>query len=404
MKQLMITVFLFFSIQIIHAQSNLGIQVADLDVSITGKLILDSKEDNIFIGLEAGTNTMKIDEFDGQDNTFMGSYAGYLNTTGSSNTFIGRSSGYGITTGGANTFVGTSSGNSFVTSGNSYWNIAIGYQSGNESGNNNIFIGNNSGSGCDYCYGSIFIGHRQVDFPNVGSSELFIEGKSSSTTALIHGDFEKRIVEIDGELSIGTFLHLTPKASSPVAPEKGIMYYDSSDDKVKVWTGSNWENLLFTSSTEETSLQQPNNSPCNTLCQEDNQKLKIRVELLEQKLQKYEDMENKLKRMEQLISQLSESPNVIQKIEISKLARLEQNTPNPFHGNTKIKYFLPEDSENANIKIYDAGGRIVKNVKIKNRGQGEIEMPISEFYKGIYHYSLEIDGQIIDTKKMSSIK
>ena len=46
----------------------------------------------------------------------------------------------------------------------------------------------------------------------------------------------------------------------------------------------------------------------------------------------------------------------------------------------------------------------MKNEKIDNPGKGEIEVQISKFSKGIYHYSLEIDGKIIDTKKMSSIR
>ena len=38
---------------------------------------------------------------------------------------------------------------------------------------------------------------------------------------------------------------------------------------------------------------------------------------------------------------------------------LHQNYPNPFNSNTKIKYWLPEESI-VNIKIYDISGNLVK--------------------------------------------
>lgn len=383
MKKLSLTLLISILLtSISYSQYDYGLDVCNKDAKIDGKLHLgDSDVQNIIIGPYAGINSV------GNWNTFIGGLAGFNNTTGSINTFIGRKAGSSNSSGDRNTFIGSQAG---AFNGGSR-NTFIGFGAGQDIiGSDNIIIGHWAGYG-----NSLNISNKLIIQSNNQSGQY-------NPTPLIYGEFDNNKLQVNGSLHISEFARLIP-GNAPTSPEKGTMYYDSSDDKVKVWTGSSWENLFFTSSQAETSFQQLSNSPCNSLCQEDNQKLKVRVEILEQKIQKYKDIENKLERMEQLIDHLSENPNVVQKIEISRLAKLEQNTPNPFQGITKIKYFLRADIKNANIKIYDATGRIVRNEKIDNRGKGEIEVRISEFSKGIYHYSLEIDGKIIDTKKMSSI-
>lgn len=44
-------------------------------------------------------------------------------------------------------------------------------------------------------------------------------------------------------LHITDFMKLEPRSTAPSSPSKGMIYYDSSDDKLKVYTGSAWENL-----------------------------------------------------------------------------------------------------------------------------------------------------------------
>lgn len=151
---------------------------------------------NVFIGHEAGeTNTSGrwnvftgyqagLSNETGKHNVFTGFRAGYSNTTGENNNFIGYNSGYSTTTGIENTFIGDNSGYTNQTGSN---NTFLGYQAGyhNEAGANNVFIGNEAG-------------YYETD-----SSKLYIEN-SNSTTPLIYGDFEKDILEFNGDVGIGT--------------------------------------------------------------------------------------------------------------------------------------------------------------------------------------------------------
>lgn len=47
----------------------------------------------------------------------------------------------------------------------------------------------------------------------------------------------------EAPLHINDFMKLEPRNSPPSSPTKGMIYYDSNDDKVKAYTGSVWENL-----------------------------------------------------------------------------------------------------------------------------------------------------------------
>jgi len=38
-------------------------------------------------------------------------------------------------------------------------------------------------------------------------------------------------------------MKLEPHDTAPSSPEEGMVYYDSTDHKLKVYTGSGWENL-----------------------------------------------------------------------------------------------------------------------------------------------------------------
>ena len=49
-------------------------------------------------------------------------------------------------------------------------------------------------------------------------------------------------LENDGSVTIQNSINLNP-GSAPSSPKRGDVYYDTSDDKVKVFTGIVWENL-----------------------------------------------------------------------------------------------------------------------------------------------------------------
>ena len=185
-----------------------------------------SASNNNFIGYESGyLNTT------GHENNFIGYQAGYSNTTGQYNDFMGNQAGYSNTTGQYNDFIGYKAGYSNTTSS---YNVSIGYEAGmnndyihnvfigseaglsntngrgnvlvgmsaghdNTNGSHNTFIGpaagyHSSGSNC------IFIGWGAGD-QETGDNKLYIDN-SSSSTPLIYGEFDNKIVDINGNFGI----------------------------------------------------------------------------------------------------------------------------------------------------------------------------------------------------------
>ena len=80
--------------------------------------------------------------------------------------------------------------------------------------------------------------------------------------------------------------------------------------------------------------------------------------------------------------------------------KLMQNTPNPFSQNTKIGYYLPTDTREATIRVYDMNGAEIAVYPIVSFGQGELTINGGTFRAGMYLYSLIADGQLVDTKQM----
>ena len=82
-----------------------------------------------------------------------------------------------------------------------------------------------------------------------------------------------------------------------------------------------------------------------------------------------------------------------------KLSKLFQNTPNPFTERTEIRFSLPDDVQNAYIYIFDMSGKMLRQVPVDASMQ-RITINGYELSAGIYLYSLVVNGQEVDTKKM----
>lgn len=81
-------------------------------------------------------------------------------------------------------------------------------------------------------------------------------------------------------------------------------------------------------------------------------------------------------------------------------AFLYQNTPNPFNTTTEIKYFLPEGSTNAYIYVFNLQGNLLLTYNLNDNGFGSVEINGSSLNAGMYIYSLVINGQEAETKRM----
>jgi hypothetical protein len=79
---------------------------------------------------------------------------------------------------------------------------------------------------------------------------------------------------------------------------------------------------------------------------------------------------------------------------------IKQNKPNPFSNETIIEYNIVSKSNTSSIMIFDMNGKLLKTYQVKEQGKGQLIINGKELAAGLYHYSLVVDGQEIDTKKM----
>jgi hypothetical protein len=91
--------------------------------------------------------------------------------------------------------------------------------------------------------------------------------------------------------------------------------------------------------------------------------------------------------------------------EVPAAFALQQYYPNPFNPTTQIKYDIAKASYVA-IKVFDVLGNEVATVFNGNLAAGKYsaDFNASNLATGIYFYSLSVDGQKIDTKKMILVK
>lgn len=84
----------------------------------------------------------------------------------------------------------------------------------------------------------------------------------------------------------------------------------------------------------------------------------------------------------------------------SATATLQQNIPNPFNQTTSIKCFIPSNSKASSLLVFDMNGTLKKTIPISGTGEQNLTINGKELIAGMYYYTLIIDGNEIDTKKM----
>lgn len=109
-------------------------------------------------------------------------------------------------------------------------------------------------------------------------------------------------------------------------------------------------------------------------------------------LDRFPTLENRLSRLE--ASSTNRSPDQ------PAVARLYQNQPNPYRRTTTIKYFLPESTASAYLKIYAFTGQEVYSRQLTGKGAGQVDIADSAFPAGTYVYHLLVGGQSVGSKKL----
>ena len=132
---------------------------------------------------------------------------------------------------------------------------------------------------------------------------------------------------------------------------------------------------------------------------------------LEERLAKLEDLEAKIATMENAIQQAqanssnnlsNETPSSV--LTLAPKAYLEQNAPNPFQEQTRIRFFVPNDVQQAELQIRNTKGQLLKSFNITEKGEGSVLIQANELPNGNYIYSLLSKGQVLDTKQMILMK
>ena len=84
---------------------------------------------------------------------------------------------------------------------------------------------------------------------------------------------------------------------------------------------------------------------------------------------------------------------------------LLQNVPNPFNGTTQIGYKL-ENESTVQLNIYNYTGQLISRINegTKTKGTYQISFDATGLTSGIYFYSISINGQPTDARKMTVLK
>jgi hypothetical protein len=79
---------------------------------------------------------------------------------------------------------------------------------------------------------------------------------------------------------------------------------------------------------------------------------------------------------------------------------LAQNQPNPFTDETEIRYYLPTETIQATLYIYDMQGKQVDYYPVTQTGSSSITIEGGTLNPGMYMYTLIADGNEVDTRRM----
>lgn len=78
---------------------------------------------------------------------------------------------------------------------------------------------------------------------------------------------------------------------------------------------------------------------------------------------------------------------------------LAQNKPNPFNKETVIEYNVVQEGK-ASILVFDMNGKLLKTIPVKIPGKGSVTITANDLPAGMYYYTLVVNDNEIDTKKM----
>lgn len=117
-----------------------------------------------------------------------------------------------------------------------------------------------------------------------------------------------------------------------------------------------------------------------------------------------DNLQKQIDQLTTIVNQLAKNSNISTSKLSTNTATLAQNTPNPGRQSTTISYYIPKTAGSAMLKITALNGENIKTQNLTTKGSGTYTLQTANFAAGTYTYSLYVDGNLIDTKKLEVIK
>ena len=118
------------------------------------------------------------------------------------------------------------------------------------------------------------------------------------------------------------------------------------------------------------------------------------VKAVQELVQKNNELEDRVAELEKLLSDKR----------IPVKGYIAQNSPNPFSSTTVIRYSLPEGISSAKVDLTNVKGQLVRTFNLPNDGTGQLQISKGTLAAGNYYYTLWIDGEKTNTRKMIIVK
>lgn len=407
----------------------------------------ETGRENTFIGYHSGGKNSE-----GESNTFVGFKAGRLNTLGDNNTFFGKEAGFKNSIGFNNTLGGYKAGYE-NTSG--YYNAAWGFSAGllNTTGDKNTFIGTFAGYQNTTGNKNTYLGQQANGmYANNNSTAIgahaYVFGSNRlvlGSTAGYNGTNINTMVGI-ANVTPGYILHLgLNSAAKPgsnvwnvasdrrlkqdIAPfTDGISVIQKIkpvryqyNGKANMPTGEEFVGIIAqdmqrvapymvgeftyqdTTGKEEVFLDFDGNALTYMLInsvKELNNSLEDLYTHHEELMMEMAELKSKYDSLAHISAPIgSARPRNSSRVFPSQ-AKIWQNSPNPSHGFTNIKYHIPEQVSKSYVRILTMDGKRIKDYRIEERGYGILKLHTSSLAAGTYIYQLIADNEIMDSKRM----
>lgn len=229
-------------------------------------------------------------------------------------------------------------------------------------------------------------------------------------TVAVHQKNSNNLASIDlGSKNQGLLLNrLTPEEiefleMSLGVNEEGLMIYNIQESRVQTWNGVKWICFNGSNTAQKTDCIHKREVQNLKSAELNGNMLTIAIDKgnavsvdLSPVLSSYDE---RIRRLEEMLLNTSTLNNA--ESPIRKEASLFQNNPNPADGVSSIGYFIPREVNTAGLTISNSMGQVVSKNELLERGtNGQISLGTDQLETGVYYYTLSIDEEVVDSKKM----